>query len=49
MRTRITVEAIKPDIERDITSIVKIQNIKTGDVREAKGALKKEERYIFYL
>lgn len=48
-KTRITVEAIKPDIEKDITSIVKILNSKTNEVREAKGPLKKDERYIFYL
>ncbi len=48
-KTRITVEALKPEIEKDITSIVKIQNSKTNEVREAKGPLKKDERYIFYL
>jgi hypothetical protein len=46
---RLTVEAIKPDFDKDITSIVKIQNTKTNEVRDVKGSLKKDEQYILYL
>lgn len=50
-RTRISFEAVNPDIEKDLTSLIKIQNKKTSEVRDATGkaALKKDERYVLYL
>lgn len=50
-RTRITLEAIKPDIEKNVASVVKIENTKTHEIRNAdsKSTLKKDERFVFYM
>ena len=42
---RISVEAVNPDSP---LQWVKIHNKKTNQTREAKGALKKDERYVLY-
>jgi hypothetical protein len=52
VRTRFCVEGMKPDLtskNADIASLVKIHNFKKNETRDAKGALKKDEEYVFLM